>query len=83
LKERNFSIQKTFDGSKSENKPAGIAFQENHRSPNDFFNVDLGIKLSELELLKNKSAALLFYPKVEWHKSTDSTDPDFLCSSFR
>ena len=45
LKERNFSIQKTFDGSKSENKPAGIAFQENHQSPNDFFNVDLGIKL--------------------------------------
>ena len=25
-------------------------------------------------MLKNKSAALLFYPKVEWHKSTDSTD---------
>jgi len=74
LEEKNFSIQKTFDGSRNENKPASIAFQENHRSPNDFFHLDLGIKLSELELLKNTGSSLLFYPKVEWHKSTDSTD---------
>jgi hypothetical protein len=74
LEERNFSIQKTFDGSRNENKPASIAFQENHRSANDFFNIDLGVKLSELELLKNTGSPLLLYPKVEWHKSTDSTD---------
>ncbi|MDI3321998.1 hypothetical protein [Pinibacter soli] len=74
LTEKNFSIRKTFDGSKNENKPAGMLFWIDHQSKNDFFNVDLAIKISEFELLKNKHSSLIFYPKVEWHKSTDSTD---------
>lgn len=74
LTDNNFAIRQTFDGSKNENKPASISFQENHKATNDFFNADIAIKLSELELLNNKGSVLLFYPKVEWHKSNDSTD---------
>ncbi|GHB24476.1 hypothetical protein [Mongoliitalea lutea] len=74
LTDKNFAIRQTFDGSKNENKPASISFQENHKTTNDFFNADIAIKLSQLELLKNKGSILLFYPKVEWHKSNDSTD---------
>jgi hypothetical protein len=74
LPDKNFAIRQTFDGSKNENKPASLSYQENHKSAKDFLNVDLAIKLSELELLKNKSSVLIFYPKVEWHKSNDSTD---------
>lgn len=73
--DKSFAIRQTFDGSKNENKPASLSFQENHKSTNDFFNVDIAIKLSQLELLKDKSSVLLFYPKVEWHKSNDSSDP--------
>ena len=74
ITDNNISIRKSFDGSKFENKPAGISYQENHKSPNDFLNLDLAIKLSELELLKKTNSILIFYPKIEWHKSTDSTD---------
>lgn len=74
LMENNFSIRKTFDGSKDENKPASLMFRENHKTLNDFFNVDLGVKIAEFELLENTGSSLIFYPKVEWHKSTDSTD---------
>lgn len=74
LTDKNFSIRKTFDGSKNENKPAAFSFQENHQSRNDFINIDIAAKLSQLELLKNSSSVLIFYPKVEWHKSTDSSD---------
>ncbi len=72
LTTKNFSIRKTFDGSKNENKPAGLSFQEDHKSNNDFLNIDVGIKLSEISLLKDSH--LIFYPKIEWHKSTDSSD---------
>ncbi len=74
LADNNFSIRKTFDGSKNENKPSGISFQENHKTSNDFFNIDIGVKLSEFELKSNKSSVFIFYPKIEWHKSTDSID---------
>lgn len=70
----NFAVRQTFDGSKNENKPASILFQENHKSTSDFINVDLAVKLSEIELLKNSNSILIFYPKIEWHKSNDSTD---------
>jgi len=72
MNNNKISIRKTFDGSKSENKPACFSFQENHRSENDFFNLDIGVKLFELELLKDKTSSLIFYPKVEWHKSADT-----------
>lgn len=74
LKDKNFSIRKTFDGSKNENKPANFSFFENHNSNNDFLNLDIALKLSELELLTNSYSVLIFYPKIEWHKSTDSTN---------
>lgn len=74
LTTNNFSIRKTFDGSKNEGKPASFLYRENHKTPNDFFNIDLGVKLSELEVLKHSSSSLIIYPKLEWHKSTDSTD---------
>jgi len=74
LAEKNFAVRQTFDVSKDENKPASILFRENHKTPDDFLNVDLAVKLAELELLTNKSSVLLFYPKVEWHKSSDLAD---------
>jgi len=74
LTDKNFSIRKTFDGSKSENKPACLAYQEDHLTSKVFFNIDFGIKLSELELFKETGSSLIFYPKVEWHKSTDPAD---------
>lgn len=73
LTDNHFAIRQTFDGSKNENKPASLSFQNNHKTTNDYLNVDLAIKLFQVELLKNKSSILLFYPKVEWHKSDDST----------
>lgn len=75
IKDNKIAIRKTFDGSsKDENKPASLLFRENHKSNNDFLNVDLAIKLSEFEFFKNKKSILIVYPKIEWHKSTDSTD---------
>lgn len=74
LTDKNFAIRRTFDGSKNENKPASISFHENHKTKNDFLNIDLAVKLSELELLKKRNSVLIFYPKIEWHKSTDSSD---------
>lgn len=75
LTDNNFSIRKTFNGSsKDENKPASLLFRENYNSTNDFFNIDLAIKISEFEFFKNGKSSLIIYPKIEWHKSTDSTD---------
>jgi hypothetical protein len=74
LSDNNISIRKTFDGSKSENKPAELSFYENHKTDNDFLNINLGVKVSELELIRKRSSSLIFYPKFEWHKSTDSSD---------
>ncbi|WP_299531845.1 hypothetical protein [Ulvibacterium sp.] len=74
FEKHSFSVRNTFDGSKNEQKPASIFFRENHKSDNDFLNVDLAFKISEFELFVNKPMALIIYPKVEWHKSTDTTD---------
>lgn len=74
LTSNNFAIRNTFDGSRLENKPAGVAFQQDYKSENDYFNVDVAVKLSQLEFLKNSNASLIVYPKFEWHKSTDSTN---------
>ena len=72
MKVHNISIRKTFDGSKNEKKPAGLSLIEDHLSENDYLNVDLAVKLSELELMKKKRSSLVLYPKIEWHRSTDS-----------
>lgn len=72
LTDHKFSIRKTFDGSKNESKPASLGFKEDHRSNNDFLNLDVAVKLSELELLEHTNSSLIFYPKVEWHKSNDA-----------
>lgn len=74
LENNKISIRKTFDGSKNENKPAALLFRENHKSANDFVNIDMAVKISELELFKHTNSPLIIYPKFEWHKSTDSTD---------
>jgi len=75
LTDHKFSIRKTFDGSsKDEGKPASIMLKEDYKSTNDYLSIDLGAKISEWELLKNESGSLILYPKIEWHKSNDSTD---------
>ncbi len=71
LTKNNFKIKKAFDGSRNENRPAGFSFMNDYQSSNDFINIDLAVKLSQLEVLKD-GPGLLFYPKVEWHKSTNS-----------
>lgn len=70
----NVSIRKTFDGSKNENKPATISLLENHKSTNDFFNIDIALKIKEWDLLENSKSALVFYPVIEWHKSSNEDD---------
>jgi hypothetical protein len=70
----NVSIRKTFDGSKNENKPSTISLFENHKSSNDFLNIDIALKINEWEFLENLNSILLFYPVMEWHKSTNEED---------
>ncbi|WP_109437417.1 MULTISPECIES: hypothetical protein [Aquimarina] len=71
LERNNISIRKTFDGSVNEYKPATFSFFENHKSDNDFINVDLAIKFGEIELLEHTNSVLLLYPVIEWHKSSN------------
>lgn len=73
LKKNGFALRQTFDGSENENKPANLSLYDNHRTTNDFVNLDLAVKLSQLELLRESNSILIFYPKFEWHKSNDST----------
>ncbi len=74
ITKNNISIRKSFDGTKNENKPAGISFQENHVTNSGFFNIDAAVKLNQLEFISDSRSSLILYPKIEWHKSTDSTD---------
>jgi hypothetical protein len=70
----NVSIRKTFDGSKNEKKPASFSLFENHKSSNDFFNIDIAIKITEWEFLENTNTILTLFPVVEWHKSSNEED---------
>ena len=74
MTDKAISLRHSFDGSKNENKPASFSFKEDHKSDNDFINVDVAVKISDYEFLRNSRGSLLLYPKVEWHKSTDSSD---------
>ena len=74
LTNNNISLRKSFDGSRNENKPAGLLFRQDYLLGNNLLNIDLAIKLFQLEILKNTHSSLLFYPKVEWHKSTNFSD---------
>jgi hypothetical protein len=71
---KNIKIRKTFDGSVEENKPASFNLFENHKSSNDFFNVDIALKIIEFELLEDSDMTLTLYPVAEWHKSTNEED---------
>ena len=72
----NISIRKTFNGSKDEGKPAAIQWVDDDTDSNsDHYLVDVGIKVSEWEVLKDSNSSLLIYPVVEWHKLTKNPDP--------
>lgn len=68
FKRNNVEVRQTFDGSTNEKKPASIVFFKDHESGNDFFNIDLAVKLTEWE---SKNELFLIYPVLEWHKSSN------------
>lgn len=71
LSKNGIQIRRSFDGAKEEAKPAGIAWNSDYENKKFYTLIDIGIKLSELEILPNaNSVTLLFYPKVEWHRNT-------------
>jgi hypothetical protein len=81
FKNANISIRKSFDGSKKdEEKPANFFWGHDFHEKFDFTTIDAGLKISQIELLKHTNSALLFFPKLEWHK--DGSNKDKKKSSF-
>jgi hypothetical protein len=73
----NVSIRKTFDGSKKdEAKPATFLLGRDFISDFRYSTIDFGLKISQIELLKNSNSPLLFYPKIEWHKDGSKKDKE-------
>jgi len=71
LTDKGVQVQRTFDGSKSESKPAAISWNSDYENKKFFTVIDAGIKLAQLEVFPNSTKfILLFYPKVEWHRNT-------------
>lgn len=64
-----FSIRKSFDAtSKDEQKPAVLLLNNDYENSAHYFTIDIGAKITELELLKHSKSLFLVYPKFEWHK---------------
>jgi len=75
LSRNGFQVRRSFDGSKEEAKPAAIAWNSDYENKKFYTLIDVGIKLTELEVLPNsEQVALLFYPKAEWHRNTINDD---------
>lgn len=73
----NISIRKSFDGSKKdEEKPASFFWGLDHTSDFSYTVFDAGLKISEVELLKNTKSSLLFFPKLEWHKDGSNKEKE-------
>jgi hypothetical protein len=71
LKEHGVSVRRTFDGSKNENQPASLQMVESDKPQDDsYFLADAAIKGGELELGTTPALSLVFYPVLEWHRST-------------
>ena len=75
MERAGISIRKSFEGSKKdEEKPANFFAGRDFREDFTYTNIDLGLKLGDLELLQQASAALLLFPKLEWHKDGSNRD---------
>lgn len=69
-----FTVRKTFDGSKNENKPASIILKEDHKSADDFFEVDIAIRYDNfiVNRIRRWNFELSALPKLEYHRSNQS-----------
>lgn len=74
LENQGFQIRRTFDGTKSETKPAAIAWNSDYENKKFFTVIDAGIKLVDFELLPNSTVGWTAYPKLEWHRNTIDDD---------
>lgn len=71
LKEHGIAVRRTFDGSKNESQPASLQMVESDKPQDDsYFLADAAIKVGELELDPTPAMSLVFYPVLEWHRST-------------
>jgi hypothetical protein len=71
----DISIRKTFDGSKSEGKPAAITWvNDSSKEDEDFYLIDLAVKVKEWDLVKEGNSSFLLYPVVEWHRNTQNDE---------
>ncbi|WP_020539310.1 hypothetical protein [Lewinella cohaerens] len=67
------SLRKSFDGSKDEQKPATFGLLNDLQSSNDYFNVDVALKITEIGLIQKGKSNLIFFPKIEYHRSSNIT----------
>lgn len=68
-------LRRTFDGSKNESKPASISWNADYEGKKHYNIVDAGLKLLSIEPFKKSAGvALLFYPKIEWHRNSISNN---------
>ncbi|WP_124559049.1 hypothetical protein [Pedobacter sp. KBW01] len=70
LENEGFQIRRSFDGTKSETKPAAIAWNSDYENEKFYTVIDAGIKLIDFELLPNSKIIWIAYPKTEWHRNT-------------
>ena len=71
----NISIRQAFDGTKNENKLAGVTWVHDSSSDDrESYLVDLAVKISELEVLKEGISSLLLYPVLEWHRNSEASE---------
>lgn len=75
LTDGNIGLRKSYaSSSRDEQKPASFYFNRDIENNSNFLTVDLGLKIKEWDVLENTSigdkAALIFYPKLEYHRNT-------------
>ena len=77
LDKYKIGIRKSFDQSaKDEQKPAAIFWGEDIKNNFSYWLIDIGIKISDFELIKNSKSSLLAYPKIEWHKDGSNREKE-------
>jgi len=75
-KTAKFQVRKSFVGTKEEKEPASFFwFERTEDASNEFFKVDIAVKITEWYLIDKDGKALSLYPVIEWHRSTDSATP--------
>jgi len=71
---KTVGIRKTFDGSKKdEAKPASFFYTKDIKNKSDIYAVDLGLKITEWELLPNSPLTLTVAPTLEYHVNKTDT----------